>query len=827
MSKEASARIKINKLLESAGWEFDKSIKVESGVKLEDLGTDFEHTKNGFIDYLLLDNKDYPILVLEAKREGKNPLDGKEQARQYARNNKARFIILSNGNLHYFWDTEQGTERLITEFPSQKSLIHLNEEYKPDRKTLAAEKVSKDYIALTQLPNYADDPDWQAGGDRKKAFENRHSLKFLRDYQLNAIHAIQDAAKQGKERYLLEMATGTGKTLTTIAIAKLFLRTGNASRILFLVDRIELEKQAFASFDKQLGKDYVSRIYKENKDDWRKANVVISTVQSLLAADRYKKEFDPTDFDLVISDEAHRSIGGNSRSVFEYFIGYKLGLTATPKDYLKHIDENSESQKDIERRQLLDTYKTFGCESGEPTYRYDLKKGAADGYLIQPTVVDARTDITTQLLSDEGYEVERKNDEGDIEKQVYFSRHFEKKFFNQETNIAFCKAFVENVLRDPISQEVGKSLIFCVSQSHASKITQILNQIADRKWPGKYSSDFAVQVTSNVDTSQDMSTKFSNNNLNGTTRFLDGYKSSRSRVCVTVGMMTTGYDCPDILNVAFLRPVFSPADFIQMKGRGTRRATFSYEDAKGSATVVEKESYKLFDFFAVCEYFEEKFNYDEKLQLAPNIARKNVDEEGEGTKYIMGDLDAAQADQLKSIKEEQVGVEGMRVDREVWGEKAKETIAADQEVAELYKSGDIYGAEKAVVEKHFDKPKLFINRSKFKEAFRLDRRPRITEILEYAFGDRDNFQTKDEIVLDEFGSFVQNEGITPNHYNAAHGIFTAYTTSEEVRQIIDSKEYGKLDFAGVDMNEWTSLPEHLRKRIPEYARDYVLEKVAN
>ncbi len=825
MSKEASARIKINKLLEAAGWDFDKNIQVEAGVKLEELGDDFQNTKNGFIDYLLLDTRGFPLLVLEAKREGKSPLDGKEQARDYARNNKARFIILSNGNLHYFWDTEHGTEKLITDFPSQKSLLDL-QDYKPNYRALATEKVGDDYITLTQMPDYANDPDWQAGGDLRKRFIERHGLKFMRYYQLDAIAAIQQAAGQNKERYLLEMATGTGKTLTTIAIAKLFLQTGNTSRVLFLVDRIELESQAFKDFKKLLRNDYTSVIYKENKDDWRKASIVISTVQSLQAIDRYKKEFDPTDFDLVISDEAHRSIGGNSRSVFEYFIGYKLGLTATPKDYLKNIDPDSQSQKDTERRQLLDTYKTFGCESGEPTYRYDLKKGASDGFLIQPTVIDARTEITTQLLSDEGYEVERSNEEDEVEKQVYFSRHFERKFFNEETNMALSKAFIENALRDPISQEIGKSLIFCVSQKHASKITHLLNQIADKKWPGKYSSDFAVQVTSNVEASQNMSTAFSNNTLNGTTRFFDSYKSSRTRVCVTVGMMTTGYDCPDVLNVAFLRPVFSPADFIQMKGRGTRKATFSHEEQSDEIVAVEKTTFKLFDFFAVCEYFEEKFNYDEQLKLPPTIGYRNTDDD-KPTMYISDDLELGQRDGIQSIKEEKIGIEGMRVDREVWGERAKEAIAADSEIADLYKSGDIYGAEKAVVEKHFEKPDLYISRSRFKKAFKLDRRPRVGEILEYVFGDRDKFQTKDEIVSSEFADFVQIENIPAEQYTATHNVFSAYTTSEEVRGIIDSKEYAKLDFAGVDMKDWLSLPPELRQRIPEYARDYVLEKVAD
>ena len=152
------------------------------------------------------------------------------------------------------------------------------------------------------------------------------------------------------------MATGTGKTLISAAIIKLFLKTENAKRILFLVDRLELEVQAQKHFKKWLAKDFRSVIYKENRDDWRKADIVISTVQSLSFNNKYQKLFSPTDFDLLISDEAHRSIGGNSRAVFEYFVGYKLGLTATPKNYLRGIDPEKLNTKDPrawERRQLL------------------------------------------------------------------------------------------------------------------------------------------------------------------------------------------------------------------------------------------------------------------------------------------------------------------------------------------------------------------------------------------------------------------------------------------------------------------------------------------
>jgi type I restriction enzyme R subunit len=162
-------------------------------------------------------------------------------------------------------------------------------------------------------------------------------------------------------------------------------------------------------------------------------------------------------------------------------------------------------------------------------------------------------------------------------------RHFTEKilrksFLTSETNIAICKSLLDNGLRDPITGEFGKTLIFAVSQKHATKIVQILNQLAHSIYPEKYNSDFAVQVTSQVSEAQNKTTLFSENTLNGKTKWLDGYDSSKTRICVTVGMMTTGYDCPDILNVALMRPVFSPADFVQMKGRGTRKANFKYKN---------------------------------------------------------------------------------------------------------------------------------------------------------------------------------------------------------------------------------------------------------
>jgi type I restriction enzyme R subunit len=437
--KEATARIKINKLLEAAGWRFFADSKGSANVQLEpsvaltkqvldDLGENFEKASKGFIDFLLLNEKGFPFIVLEAKAEDKNPLVGKEQARKYAKSQNCRFVILSNGNLHYFWDLERGNPYVITSFPTPVSVTGYQKSV-PDPKRLIEEVVANDYVALTQRPSYASEAAWKNETERSRFIEV-NGLRFLRPYQKRAIVAIQQAVAKDSDRFLLEMATGTGKTLTSAAIIKLFLRTGNARRVLFLVDRLELEDQALKAFRKVLANDYKSVIYKENRDDWRHAEIVVTTVQSLLFNNKYQQIFSPTDFDLVISDEAHRSIGGNARAVFDYFIGYKLGLTATPRDYLKKFVKEKPTTKDpreFERRLLLDTYRTFGCNDGQPTFRYSLLDGVKDGFLVNPTVVDARSEVTTQLLSDQGFVVEFKDEEGEDQKETYKQRQFEKR----------------------------------------------------------------------------------------------------------------------------------------------------------------------------------------------------------------------------------------------------------------------------------------------------------------------------------------------------------------------------------------------------------------
>ena len=207
----------------------------------------------GFADYVLKDSSDFPLCIIEAKKELVSPLVGKEQARGYAESLNCRFVILSNGVSHYFWDIEQGSPTVVDIFPSQEQLELRKTNFNPPRQEV--EEIGVDYIAQTQLPKFDQNPDYL---DEKKRddFLRNNKLRLLRDYQLKAVRAVQSSIAEGKDRFLLEMATGTGKTLTSSAIIKMFLRLYNVKRVLFLVDRIELESQAQKEFDEVLKNDF-------------------------------------------------------------------------------------------------------------------------------------------------------------------------------------------------------------------------------------------------------------------------------------------------------------------------------------------------------------------------------------------------------------------------------------------------------------------------------------------------------------------------------------------------------------------------------------------
>lgn len=815
MPKEATARLKINALLTKAGWRLlddengKANVQCEANTKItqsdiDAWGDDYEKTKRGYIDFLLLDSKQKPLAVLEAKSASKDPLDGKEQARTYAQSTGARCIILSNGDTHYFWDYGGGgNPETITRFPTPQSLTRPQPRtaaQAPNPQCLDAEPVDETYIATTQLPDFAADPAYQDATTRAQYIAEKQ-LRILRQYQLDSIHALQQSAAAGNTRFLFEMATGTGKTLISAAVIKLFLRTHNATRVLFLVDRLELENQAEKNFRQYLGGDYQTAIYKHARDSWQRAKIVVSTVQTLTAGGRYQHVFDRSDFGLIIADESHRAIGGSARAVFDYFGGYKLGLTATPKDYLRKVNIEQLRENDprkLEARELRDTYKTFHCESGMPTFRYSLKDGIKDKCLISPYVIGIRTEVTTKLLSEQGYAVAAEPGGDPTSDQVFKKPDFEKTFFSPATNAAFCRTFLDAAERDPFSDEIGKSIIFCVSQKHARKITQILNEMASELFPDKYQSDFAVQITSNIDGSQQYAQNFANNNLHGHTRFLDGYKTSRTRICVTVGMMTTGYDCPDILNIGLFRPIFSPTDFVQIRGRGTRHHTFAYTGADGVKQQRDKQQYKLFDFFANCDYFEHEFKYDAVLALptADTSTTKNKNEdEGKGDPHAPppirpGDHTYKGPDAVTQTSG--ATVSEMRVDRELFG-SLHQQVTDDADIQAAVNSGQWDTAEALVRQRYENKPEDYITLAKLENRLNLDRRLTWREVIKRIYGFlAGGFKTKNELLEAECDGFITAHKPDGGAIPRVKKFIKAYAADSYFRNIIDNKDFAEL-----------------------------------
>lgn len=555
---EAFSRILIDQALKDSGWDLLNHQQVR-----------FEVTGQGRADYVLTGPRG-AVCVLEAKREDYDPYDAKEQARGYAENVRAPFVILSNGRIHYFWNLQHPEGRdayRIERLPSSDDIDRMRLRNLQPPIPLLADVIGKDY--LKQL---------------------RADIE-LRQYQIDAIDAVsKEFDDKGKRSFLLEMATGTGKTLLCAALIRRFLRTRSAERVLFIVDRIELAKQTMEDFNVVLGeyKPVVFKTARRRPMELMASQVVVATIQSLMIDRRYRTEFSPFYFDLVINDEAHRSIYGDARDCVNYFQATRMGLTATPKAYLKNIDIDElgrENPKALEARQLRDTYNFFGCEPGFPTFRYSLVdafKDPAGPFLCLPQIYDIRSDITTQALDENGWAVTI-----DEREENYKIQDLERKVFTPERNKVMCESFLKHAQTSP-DGHIGQSIIFAVSQRHATALTKTLNAMQP---------DIAVTITSHVKDASSIAKEFR-----------DGKR--KERVAVSVDMLSTGYNCKPLLNVVLMRPIFSPTEYVQIKGRGTRLYTFRIGN-----TEYDKKYFRLLDFCGVGEYFEEQYDYKEPLPL--------------------------------------------------------------------------------------------------------------------------------------------------------------------------------------------------------------------
>lgn len=555
---EAFSRVLIDRALEFSGW----TLLDPRQVRFELNGA------TGRADYVLSGQRG-PLCVLEAKREDVDPYDAKEQARGYAENLKAPFVILSNGRQHWFWNyTRNGRDAYrIERLPSLADLERLCLKNLQPPRPLLSEIIAPDYLAKFR-------PDWT-----------------LRRYQIQAMDTLsRQFDEKAIRKFLLEMATGTGKTLLCAALIRRFLTTRNAERVLFIVDRIELAKQTLEDFNVVLA-EYKPVLYKTARrrpGELLGSSVVVATLQSLMVDRRYREEFTPFHFDLVVNDEAHRSIYGDAREVVQFFQATRIGLTATPKAYLKNVNLEElerENPKALEARLLRDTYYYFGCKPGFPTFRYDIIDAVKDPegpFLCLPKIIDLRSDITTKALAESGWAVLIN------EQEENFKIHdLEKKIFTPARNGVMCEAFLKEAQRDPAGK-IGKSLVFAVNQKHATALTKIFNALQ----PG-----IAVTITSRVEDASSIAKEFR-----------DGKREER--IAVSVDMLSTGYNCRDLLNIGLLRPVFSPTEYIQIKGRGTRLYTF-----KIGNTEYEKKNFFILDFCAVAEYFEEQYDYTIPLKV--------------------------------------------------------------------------------------------------------------------------------------------------------------------------------------------------------------------
>lgn len=554
---EAFSRVVIDRKLRESGW----NIENEHEVIFED------HGSAGRSDYVLKDSNGRAIALVEAKRPDTDPYTAKKQTHDYIKLQypNITYIYLANDHIVYFWDLDHGDATPVPAFFSQEDLER-RKSASAVRQTefLSQKAVSEDYFS-----------------------DVSDGIK-IRPYQLKAWRAIAHNFDEGNRSFLLEMATGAGKTVLASLIISKVLRSNNAYNVLFIVDRKSLAIQTRRTFEQLLGNiSAVGTYWGNNKKNLVGSNVVVATIQSLSL--HGKRDFSPGYFDLIIHDEAHRSIyAPEARAVIGHFIGAtKIGLTATPKDFLKNIDTSKlgyEDPRALEKRIQRDTYRYFDCEDGKATYRYTIQDGVKDGFLVEPKYHKMNTVLTQSSLSEEGL---RQLDDIELEEGTTLRvTDLERKIYLPERNVAMMEEFLHYAEKTPAG-EIAKTIIFAVSQKHARDLEKILNKLKP-----EYNGRFAATITSAVPGAHDIAKDFSRDT------------SQLPRIAVTVDMLSTGFDAPEVMNLVLCRPIGDPTTYQQVKGRGTRLCP-----------EIDKDHFTIFDFCGVVAYFDEKYDWEAPLKV--------------------------------------------------------------------------------------------------------------------------------------------------------------------------------------------------------------------
>lgn len=493
----------IDTQLAQAGWSSNRRTLIEE-YALYSKEADPPYGSEQFADYVLLNSHNEPLAIVEAKNTSRDALAGKRQAADYASLIEDRFgydpfIFLTNGNEIHFWDRKNYPPRKISGYYTRddlERLLHQRRYAQP----------------LADTPINAD----IAG----------------RDYQNEAIRRVTEGIQQARRSFLLVMATGTGKTRTTIALVDLLLRAKRAQRILFLADRRELVRQAMSEFKTHLPNESLARIESGQTSG---ARIQFATYPSMMQVfSRLSVGY----YDFIVADESHRSIYQRYKAIFDHFDAIRLGLTATPTDYIDH-----------------NTFELFECEDGVPSYHYGYRQAVTDQHLVNYRVLDAQTTFQIkgiqgdtlpeqlqQMAIDQGVPIEELNFEGsEIEKNV----------INQGTNDAIVREFMDQCRKDTLGLP-HKSIFFAMSHAHAKRLYQSFNRL----YPEWQQQGLAEIIDSHMERGDAV---------------LDDFKyKNMPRVAISVDMLDTGIDVPAIQNLVFAKPIYSQVKFWQMIGRGTR-----------------------------------------------------------------------------------------------------------------------------------------------------------------------------------------------------------------------------------------------------------------
>ena len=556
---EADTRIQlIDRNLRLAGWNVDDPSQVTQELDIDlARGTvgavrepQAEYAGHQFSDYgLLLRGK--PAAVVEAKKTSRDAQVGQEQAKQYAENihrivgGSLPFIMYTNGHDTFFWDSEQYPPAKVFGFPTLLDLEWM------------------DHRRDTRRPLSATLIDTSIAG---------------RDYQIEAIRTILEAIDERRRKFLMVMATGTGKTRTAAALVDLLMRAHWVKRVLFLVDRIPLQEQALDAFKEHLPSEPRWPARDGEPFDLNR-RVYVTTYPTMLnlihAGTTPATWISPFFFDLIIADESHRSIYNTYQQVVRYFHGLTLGLTATPRDHVAH-----------------DTFTLFDCPTRDPTfaYSYDEAIHHQPPYLSEFEVLKVRSKFQVEGIRGPRLDEEQQEQltiEGLDPQTVDFEgTDLEVKVTNSGTNAVIVREFMEEGIKDPTGTLPGKSIIFACSVKHARRLQDLFDQM----YPEHRGTLARVLVSDD-------------SRVHGKGGLLDQFKhQDMPRVAISVDMLDTGVDVPEAVNLVFAKPVYSYVKFWQMIGRGTRVLDADVSRRKPWCTA--KDKFLIIDCWSNFEYFD-------------------------------------------------------------------------------------------------------------------------------------------------------------------------------------------------------------------------------